>query len=356
MSYKILVINPGSTSTKIALYEDEKEIFEKNLDHSVADLAGFDEVLDQFEYRYELVQSVLKAENLDLKTLSAVVGRGGMLPKMTAGGYLVNKAMKDTIEEGIASPHASNLGALLAYKLAEPLSIPAYIYDSVTADEYEDIAKITGVPEVQRESMCHVLNMKAVSRKIAKKYGKTYEEMDLIVAHLGGGISISVHHGGKIIDSIRDDAGPFAPERSGSIPLLYVVDLCYSGIYNKREMIKKIRGNGGMKAFLGTQDCREIEVMIAEGDERAKLVYEAEAYQIAKGIGELAPVLNGKLDCIILTGGMAYSKMMTCMVSQRVEFIAPIEIVPGGYEMEALALGALRLLQGKETPKEYVHP
>ncbi|MFV0517975.1 MAG: butyrate kinase [Aminipila sp.] len=356
MSYKILAINPGSTSTKIAVYEDERRIFEKSIDHTVKDLEKFDEVLDQFNYREEIIRTVLKEANIDLNTLSAVVGRGGMLPNMKAGGYIVNKDMLDTFREGLASPHASNLGALLAHEIAEPLGIPAYIYDSVTSDEYDEIARITGMPEVKRQSMCHVLNMKSVSRKVAKKYGKKYEDMNLLVAHMGGGISISIHHDGRIIDSIRDDAGPFSPERSGSIPLLYVIDLCYSGKLTKKEMIKKIRGNGGLKAYLGTQDCREIEAMIAGGDERAKILYEAQAYQIAKGIGELAPVLNGNIDYIILTGGMAYSKMMTGMVEERVKFIAPVEIVAGEDEMEALALGTIRLLEGEETPKEYVHP
>ena len=282
-----------------------------------------------------------------------MVGRGGLLPNLHAGGYLVNPHMKEALLGGQASPHASNLGALLAYEIAEPLGIPSYIYDAVMADEFEEIAKVTGLPDVQRQSMCHVLNMKAMSRKVAEKHGKRYEDMTLLVAHLGGGISIGIHKGGKIIDAIRDDAGPFSPERSGSIPLLYIVDMCYSGIYNRKEMIKRIRGMGGLKAHLGTADCRRIEKMIESGDERAKLLYEAQAYQVAKGIGELAPVVSGKVDYIILTGGVAYSKMMTDMIKERVEFIAPVEIMPGEDEMEALALGALRILRGEETAQEY---
>lgn len=352
----ILAINPGSTSTKIALYEEENKVFEQNIEHTSDELAGFDDITDQLDYRYKVIESVLEKEKVSLTDLSAVVGRGGLLPNMSGGGYLVNSAMLEALETGLASPHASNLGALLAHKVSQPLGISAYIYDAVMADEFEEIAKITGMPEVRRQSMCHVLNMKAVSRKVAKKYGKTYEELNLIVAHMGGGISIGVHKGGKIIDAIRDDAGPFSPERAGSLPLLYIVDMCYSGKYNKKQMIKKIRGDGGLKAYLGTSDCRKIEQMIADGSQEAKLLYEALAYQIAKGIGELAPVLKGKVDYIILTGGLAYSKMMVQMLIDRVAFIAPIELAPGEDEMEALSLGTLRIIKGEETAKEYILP
>lgn len=357
MSYRVLAINPGSTSTKIALYEEETKIFEKSLSHSAKELEEFDDVLDQFEFREKIILSVLEEENIDINELSAVVGRGGMLPNMEAGGYAVNKDMLDTFrDDNLVTPHASNLGALLSYKIAEPLGIPSYIYDAVTSDELQEIAKITGLPQIRKQSISHVLNAKAVSRKVAKKYGKKYEEMSFLVAHLGGGISISLHHEGKIIDCIRDDEGPFSPERVGSIPMLDLVDICYSGEFTKKEVVKLFRGNGGIKAYLGTQDMRDVEAMVEAGDEQAKILFEAEAYQISKGLGSLAPVLNGVFDCIILTGGMAYSKMLTNMISERVKFIAPIEIVPGEDEMEALAFGALRLLKGDEEAKEYVHP
>ena len=347
MAHKILVINPGSTSTKIAVFEDEKEILSSSIAHDAKTIDKFRDVIDQLGFRMEDVRGQLEKWGLDLSSLSAVIGRGGLLPHLKAGGYLVNDSMVEFIMAGKASPHASNLGAVIANEIAKPLGIPAYIYDAVTADEMSDIAKITGMPDVERESMCHVLNMKAVSKKFAAELGTTYEKLDLIVAHLGGGITVGVHHEGKIIDCIRDDAGPFSIERAGSIPLLYIIDMCYSGVYNKKEMVRRIRGMGGLKAYLGTQDCREIESMIAGGDERAKILYEAQAYQIAKGIGEMAPVINGKLDYIILTGGMAYSKMMTSMVEERVKFIAPVKVIPGENEMEALALGALRMLQGE---------
>ncbi|MGN0711169.1 MAG: butyrate kinase [Anaerovoracaceae bacterium] len=356
MSCKILVINPGSTSTKVAVFDAEEKVFEKSIAHTPDELKDFERVIDQFEFREKVISSVLKENNFDVRELEAVVARGGMFPKIEAGGYLVNKAMIDTLNEGLASPHASNLGALIANKIAEPLGIPAYIYDAVTSDELMKTAKISGMPDVEKQSICHVLNMKAMARRVAKKYGKTYEDMDLLVAHMGGGISVSVHHNGKIIDCVRDDEGPFSPERSGGIPTLCMVDLCYSGKYTKLEMIKKIRGRGGLMGYLNTQDLRDVEAMIAEGDKHAEEIYNAMVLQITKGIGQLAPVLGGSYDCIILTGGMAYSKKLTQMIKEKVEFIAPVEIEPGEDEMGSLALGALRLLRGQEKAKNYVHP
>jgi len=353
MGYSILAINPGSTSTKIALYEDESPIFFEQAEHSDEDFAGFSDILDQLEFRLEIIYTVLNKHQVQLSKLSAVVGRGGLLPPVKSGGYLVNDKLKNVILSGNLSPHASNLGALLADRIAGPLGIPAYIYDSVSSHEFHEIAMITGIPEFLRHSQCHVLNSKAMGRKLASKYGKRYEDLNLIVAHLGGGISIGIHEKGRIVDAIGDDAGPFSPERTGSLPLLYIVDLCYSGKYTKKEMIRKIRGMGGIKAHLGTHDGRLVEKMIAEGNAKAKLVYEAEAYQIAKGIGQLAPVLNGKIDYIILTGGMAHSAMMTSMIAERVSFIAPVEIMPGEVEMEALAFGALRILREEEAPSVF---
>ncbi|HML38148.1 MAG TPA: butyrate kinase [Bacillota bacterium] len=349
MEYSILAINPGSTTTKIALYKDEALVFSDQAEHSDEDFAGFADILDQLDFRLEVVLATLRKRQVPLAELSAVVGRGGLLPPVNSGGYLVNEAMKRLILSGTLSPHASNLGALLADKIAAPLSIPAYIYDSVSSHEFKEIAMVTGIPEYMRHSQCHVLNSKAMGRKVAEKHGKRYEDLNLIVAHLGGGISIGIHEKGRIIDSIGDDAGPFSPERTGSLPLLYIVDLCYSGQYTKHDMIRKIRGMGGIKAHLGTHDARKVEKMIAEGNEKAKLIYEAEAYQIAKGIGELAPVLNGNIDYIILTGGLAHSKMMTDMIAERVRYIAPVELMPGEVEMEALAHGALRILRGEEV-------
>lgn len=353
MSYKILSINPGSTSTKIALYEDEQQIFSENIEYNHGELDGYNEILDQLDYRTETLKAVLDKHGVNCEELAGVVGRGGLFPNMKAGGYRVTEALKDVVRNGQASPHASNLGAFLADAIAAPLGIPAYVYDAVTSDELQELAIITGMPDVRRQSMCHVLNQKAQARKVAEKYGKKYEDLRLIVAHLGGGISLGAHVGGKIIDVVRDDDGPFSPERAGSIPLLYIIDQCYSGKYEKKEMIKRVRGQGGLKAYLGTSDCRQIEQMIADGDEQAKLLYEAQAYQIAKGIGVLTTVLKGDIDYIVLTGGVAYSKMLTEMIIDRVKFAAPVEVMPGENEMEALAFGALRMLKGEEEAQEY---
>lgn len=353
MEYHILAINPGSTSTKIAVYVDKEEKFAVNIDHPAEELDVFEGINEQFPFRKETILNALKERDYDVSQLSAVVGRGGQLPPVKAGGYLVNQAMKRRIIEGPIVSHASNLGALLADAIAAPLGIPAYIYDAVSADELKPVARVIGIPEIKRQSFCHVLNSKAMCRKAAEAVGKRYEDMNYIVAHLGGGISVSAHEKGEIVDVITDDGGPFSPERSGSIPLIYIVDMCYSGLYNKREILKKLRGMGGMKALLGTPDCREIEKMIADGDEKAKLVYEAQAYQIAKGIGELAPTFENGLDGIILTGGIAYSKMLTGIIKKRVEFMAPVLIMPGENELESLAWGALRILKGEEKAHTY---
>lgn len=353
MSYTILSINPGSTSTKIAVYLDEEVLYIETIDHSDSELADYDVITDQFEYRKDIIIKRLKEKDFSLSQLSAVVGRGGLLPPVHAGGYRINETMKKRLVDIATIPHASNLGALIADAIAVPLGIPAFIYDSVASDELYDVARITGVPEISRQSFSHVLNTKAMARKVAEKKGKRYDEMNFVVAHIGGGISVSAHEKGRIVDVITDDGGPFAPERSGSIPLSYVVDMCYSGKYDKKTISKMLRGKGGLKAHLGTSDCREIEKRIADGDQKAKAVYEAMAYQISKGIGEMSPVLKGDIDAIILTGGGANSNMLTSMIVERTKFIAPVEIVPGENEMEALSLGTLRILRGEEMAMEY---
>lgn len=354
-TYLILTINPGSTSTKIAVFENETELFTQSVEHDSASLEAFPTVNDQFEFRKNMALEILGRHQFDRSKLAAVVGRGGLLPPIHAGGYLVNQAMKDLILAGQLSPHAANLGALLADAIASPLGIPAFIYDAVSSDEMADIARITGFPEIHRKSLCHVLNSKAMGRKYAKEMGKTYAEMNLVVAHLGGGISISAHKKGRIIDVIADDAGPFSPERSGGVPLLALVELIYSRNYQKNELLKKIRGRGGLKGHLGTGDIREIETWILAGDAKAKQIYEAQAYQIAKGIGEIAVVLKGDIDGIILTGGMAYSEKLTSMIKEYIAFLAPVKNLPGENEMEALALGGLRLLRGEEEPQLFTN-
>ncbi|MBK5251988.1 MAG: butyrate kinase [Peptostreptococcaceae bacterium] len=349
----ILAINPGSTSTKVAFYADREEVFVKTLDHPVEEIQKYDHVQDQFDFRKNVIMDLLKENGVELETLSAVVGRGGMLPPVESGAYKVNDIMVDRLKNRPVAEHASNLGALIAYEIAEGLGIPAYIYDSVAVDEMEDIARISGMPLIPRVSFSHSLNSRAMAHKVAEKYGKKYAEMNFVVAHLGGGISVSVHKHGRMLDIISDDEGPFSPERAGRVPCNNLIDLCFSGEYDKRVVKKMMRGKGGITAYLGTVDAREVEKMIAEGNKEAKTVYEAMAYQVAKGIGELSTVLCGKVDAIILTGGIAYSKMMTDWISARVSFIAPVEVMAGENELESLAYGALRVLCGEEEAKTY---
>lgn len=353
MGYKILAINPGSTSTKIALYEDEKEVFVKTLDHPIEEIEKYDKIVDQYEMRKRLVLSVLEENGYNAENLDAVVGRGGMLPPVNSGAYKVNDIMVDRLKNKPLMEHASNLGAVIAFEIAKNINKPAFIYDSVKVDELSDLARITGTPEIKRVSTSHVLNSRAMAIKAASKHNKKIEEMNFVVAHLGGGVSLSVYEKGRLVDIISDDEGPFSPERSGRVHCRELVNLCFSGKFDKKQVTKILSGNGGLKGYLGTTDAREVEKMIGNGNEEAKLVYEAMAYQVAKGIGELSTVLKGKVDAIILTGGIAYSKMLTDWIKERVDFIAPVEILPGENEMQSLALGTLRVLKGEEIAKEY---
>lgn len=353
--YKILSVNPGSTSTKVALYEDENELFCTNIEHSNGETRGCGAITNQLDSRKTAVLEEINRQQIKMSELSAVVGRGGMFPQLSAGGYIIDEIMIGMIYSDMVRDHASNLGALIAAAIAEPLGVPAFIYDAVSADEFGELARVTGMPEFTRRNFCHVLNTKAMGRKYAAERGGNYEDYNLLIAHLGGGISISAHQKGRIIDSVSDDGGPFSPERSGSLPLDIIVDLCYSGKYTKAEVRRKIRGDGGLKAHLGTADCRQVEDMIAGGNEYAKLVYEAMGYQIAKGLGNICTVFDGHIDAVILTGGVAYSKMLTDMVVERVSIIAPVVIYPGENEMESLTLGALRILRGEEEALKYTY-
>ncbi|WP_326908622.1 butyrate kinase [Sedimentibacter sp. MB31-C6] len=354
MVYKILAINPGSTSTKIALYEDEKEVFIKTLDHPTDLIDKYDRVEDQFHMRKEMVMTCLKENGYNVKELSAVAARGGMLPPVKSGAYIINETMLDTLTNSPVMEHASNMAAPIAYDIAKEAGVNSYIYDSVMVDEFPDIARISGMPDLPRTSSSHVLNTRAMAIKVAKKYNKKYQDMNFIVVHLGGGISLNVHEKGRIVDLVSDDEGPFSPERSGRVPCRELINLCYSGKYDKKTMQRKLRGNGGLRGYLNTVDAREVEKMIENGNEEAKTIYEAMAYQVSKGVGELSTVLKGNIDAIIITGGIAYSKMFTSWIKERISFIAPVEIIPGENEMESLAYGILRVLRGEEKAREYV--
>lgn len=355
--YQQLIINPGSTSTKLAVYEDETPVFTENVEHDAGEMASFESIPDQIPYRMKMIEEFLQEKKVDMEKLDAIMCRGGLVPGLKIGGYLVDNDLFYALgHDEISSPHASNLGGMIGKLLADPLGIHAYIYDAVTSGDLLPVAQITGIPDITRHSFCHVLNSRAMAIEYAKRVGEPYEDLNLVVAHLGGGVSISVHSHGTIIDSMGDDDGQFSPERSGSVPGLELVDLCYSGKYTKAEMKKKIRGKGGMYAHLGTSDCRVIEKMIADGDRHADLIFHAQAYQIAKGIGLLSIVTKGNTDAIILTGGVAHSKLMTGMIRDYVQFIAPVEVMPGEHEMIALAKGGLRILNKEEEARRYHLP
>ena len=350
---KILAINPGSTSTKIAVYENETEKFKINIEHSVDELGQYKTIADQYDLRKDAVLNALADNGFAVADLNVIAARGGTMPPVKGGAYRINDAMVDLLKNRPVAEHASNVAALIANELGRKLDIPAYIYDAISTDELTDIARISGMPELPRTSLSHALNMRAVARKVAAAKGREYVDLNIIVAHLGGGISISIHHQGKMIDIVSDDEGTFSPEVSGRVPCRPLINLCYSGKYDHQTMRKMLRGKGGLIAYLGTGSAIEVEKRIKGGDEQAKLVYEAMAYQIAKNIGELATVVNGKVDVIVLTGGIAYSKMLTCWVSERVKSIAPVEIVAGENELESLALGALRVYRGEEEAQEF---
>ena len=350
---RILAINPGSTSTKIAWYEDQKQVFSQGIDHPAEELEKFAHVQDQFAMRKTAIEALLEGQGLDYHDLDGLVGRGGLLPPVSSGAYRVNEQMVDRLKTRPLVEHASNLGAIIAFAFAEELDVPAYIYDSVAVDEMIAIAKISGMPEIERQSFSHALNARAMAMKTARELGRSYEEMNLIVAHLGGGISVTAHQKGRMVDLVSDDEGSFSPERVGGLPSRALMKLCYSGKYDQGTMKKKLQGKGGFSAYLGTLDAREVETLILRGDAKAQLIYEAMAYQIAKAIAQLSVTFKGELDGIVITGGIAYSKMMTDWIRDRVSFLAPVYIQPGEYELESLAFGALRVLEGKEEAKEY---
>lgn len=352
---RILVINPGSTSTKIGIFEGEKPLFIEVLRHNSEEIKKFNRIFDQYEFRKNVVLDFLKNKNIPPESLTCVVGRGGLIKPVKSGTYIVNEKMIEDLKEAKRGEHASNLGAIIAYEIAKPLGIPAYIVDPVVVDEMDDIARISGLNGIERKSIFHALNQKAVARRAAKDLGKKYEEANLIVVHLGGGISVGAHKKGRVVDvnNALNGDGPFAPERAGGLPTQDLVELCFSGKYTFEEMKKKLAGEGGLVSHLGTNDAREVERRIEQGDSYAKLVYEAMAYQVSKTIGEMAAVLKGEIDAIVLTGGIAYSEMLTNLIKERVSFLGKVLIYPGEDEMEALCFGALRVLRKEEEPKIY---
>jgi butyrate kinase len=353
---RILAINPGSTSTKFAVYFEGECKLKKTLRHSIEELSLYDDIIDQFEFRKGLIIDSLVEEGFDVDKIKYIIGRGGLTYPLKSGVYLVNNRMLEHARAGIYGQHASNLGPLIADYIA--LQIPgarAFIADPVVTDELDEIARYSGHPEFERRSIFHALNQKATARLHAKKIGRKYEKLNLIVAHLGGGISVGAHQKGRVIDvnNALDGEGPFSPERSGTLPAGQLVELSFSHKYEKDELRRMIIGEGGYVAYLGTNDAMEIENRAKHGDELAQKVQDALGYQVAKSIGEMAVVLNGYVDAIILTGGLAYNQYLTKYISSKVEFISGVFVYPGEDELEALAMNALRVATGEIEPMEY---
>lgn len=356
MAKLILAINPGSTSTKISVYEDKKEIFTKTLRHTNEELAPYKNVIEQLDFRKKTIKDALKENNISLKSLNVIVGRGGLVKPIPSGVYQVNDAMIKDIKEGKNGEHASNLGAIIANDLAKEVGgIQALIADPVVVDELAPVARIAGHPLFQKISIFHALNQKAIAKLYAKENGKKYEELNLIVAHLGGGVSVGIHHHGKVVDvnDALSGEGPFSPERSGGLPAAQLVNLCFGGKYSEAEIRKMISGKGGVVAYLGTNSFQEVEKRVEAGDKEATLISEAFAYQLAKEIGAMATVVEGKVDAIILTGGIAYNTPLMEVVKKKVSFIAPVAFYPGEDEMGALAGNGLAVLEGTEQVKIY---
>lgn len=349
----ILVINPGSTSTKIAYYVDKEEQLSENVHHETKELSKFTTIADQYDYRLALIESFLKDKNIDISNIDAAVGRGGSLPPVEAGAFLVNDDMIDWLVNKTDVHHASNLGAMLAkgFKEKSHSECIAMIYDPITVDQYHDLSRVSGLKGVQRRSIGHMLNMRAIGMKMSQDKGLNYEKDNIIVAHLGSGSTISAHYQGRMIDLSLDDEGPFSVERTGSLSLKEFIPFCYK--MSQDEIVAWTRKKGGMISYLGTNSGIEVEERIEAGDKEASLIFEAMAYQVAKGIGELATVLKGDVQGIAITGGLAYSERLTDWIKERVSFIAPVHMYPGEFEMEALRNGALRVLNGEESPNEF---
>jgi butyrate kinase len=353
----ILAINPGSTSTKFSLFEEEKLVFEKTLRHSAEELKNFERITDQFHFRRNLIMKELSERKIDIESIAAVVGRGGLVKPIESGIYKVNQKMKDDLTTGFSGQHASNLGGLIADDIASSLCCAsAYIVDPVVVDELQSIARISGHPEIERKSIFHALNQKAVARIYATSTGRKYEDLNLIIAHMGGGVSVGAHKNGKVIDvnNALNGDGPFSPERSGGLPSGQLVDLCFSGRFSKDELKAMLTGKGGMVAYLGTNNFIEVCKMEEKGDKKAMLIRNAASYQIGKEIGAMAAVLNGRVDAIILTGGMAYQDANIKSIRLMVGFIADVVVYPGEDELKALAFNGLLALDGKIEIKTYV--
>lgn len=354
MAHRILVINPATTATYVAVFDDQREVAAAELVHGAEEIAAFDRVWDQYLMRKDRIASFLSENSIPMASLSAVAGRGGLLRPIPGGTYQVNSTMLEDLRRGVQGEHASNLGGILAYGIARACDIPAYVVDPVATDELEPVARVTGLPELPRTSLCHALNMKAMGRRAANEIGKPYEQAHFVIAHLGMGISVAAHRHGRIADTNNaNEGGPFSPERAGTLPVGELIKLCFSGRTTERELIRRLTSQGGLAAHLGTKEYREVERRIEQGDPVALLVYQAMGYQVAKEIGAMAVILKGVVDAVILTGPLANSELLTGWIRERIGWIGPVKVYPGGDEMRALAAGALRVLRGEEEARTY---
>ena len=354
MGAKLFIINPGSTSTKVALFDDEKIIFERTVRHDVSEIKSFPSVMAQFEYRIETINIIIQENNINPAEIDAFVGRGGLLRPLAGGTYSVNSKMLEDLKSSKYGEHASNLGAIIAFDLAEKHGKKSFVVNPVVVDELMDIARITGLPEMQNVSIFHALNQKAVAKRAADEMNLDYKEAKFIVAHLGGGISVGAHYNGKVIDvnnALED--GPFTPERAGTLPMKQVIDLCYSGKYTQKELMRKLIGNGGLIAYTGTSDLKVL-VEKAKNDENIRLILEALTYRVSREICAGAAALYGKIDSILITGGLAYSDYIVDRIKERISFLAPVRVYPGEEEMMALAKGVIDVIKGFETSLEYM--
>ena len=353
---RILAINPGSTSTKIAVFDGKEEVFVKNIKHSTEELSDFKKITDQSDFRKNVILKELEENNIPLHSIEIVMGRGGLIKPIPSGIYKVNDLLKEHLYSGYSGEHASNLGGLIADNIAKTIGLSAsYIADPVVVDELQPVARISGHPLFERVSIFHALNQKAVARGYAQEIGKSYETLNLIVAHMGGGISVGAHEKGRVIDvnQALDGEGPFSPERSGTLPTGQLVNLCFSGKYTKDEVKKMLVGKGGYVGYFGSNDAFQVEKDAQAGDEKSKLIENAMAYQVAKAIGEAAVVLKGKIDAILLTGGIAYGKPIVAEITRYIDWIAPVKVYPGEDEMRALAFNAFLILKGETEAKNY---
>lgn len=355
MAIKSLIINPGSTSTKIGVFEDETLLFEETLRHSTEEIAQYASIVDQKDFRKNIIVNLLKEKDFDINSLNVVVGRGGMLKPIPGGTYAVSDALLEDLKIGVQGQHASNLGGILAREIGDSIGVPSYIVDPVVVDELAPTSRYSGVPELPRTSVFHALNQKAVAKRYAKETGKAYDSLNLVVVHMGGGVSVGAHEKGKVIDVFNalDGDGAFSPERAGAVPTGALIKMCFSGQYTEKEVYKKVVGNGGFNAYCGTNDMRDVEKMVTEGDAKAAEVRGAFIQQVAKDIGSMACVLKGQVDQIIVTGGIAYDKAVVAGLKERCEWMAPFTVYPGEDELLALTQGALRVMNGEEKAMEY---